>query len=69
MKKLSILMLAALVALAIVIPAAVRSRIEKTRSSTPNGRFTLESDVGSVTLTGYVIVRGSRGHRRGPGRL
>jgi hypothetical protein len=52
MKKLSILMLTALVALAIVIPAAARSRIEKTLKLAPNGRFTLESDVGSVTLTG-----------------
>ena len=45
-------MLTALVALAIVIPAAARSRIEKTLKLAPNGRFTLESDVGSVTLTG-----------------
>ena len=52
MKKLNILMLTALAALAIVIPAAARSRIEKTLKLAPNGRFTLESDVGSVTLTG-----------------
>jgi len=52
MKKLNILMLTGLAALAIVIPAAARSHIEKTLKLAPNGRFTLESDVGSVTLSG-----------------
>jgi len=52
MKKLSILLLAALVAPAFATLAAARSRIEKTLKLEPNGRFALESDVGSVTLTG-----------------
>ncbi|MGD0127099.1 MAG: DUF4097 family beta strand repeat-containing protein [Terriglobia bacterium] len=66
MKKLSIMMLAALVALAIVIPAAARSRIEKTLKLEPNGRFAVDSDVGSVTITGksssgaHVVIEADR---------
>jgi hypothetical protein len=52
MKKLSILLLAALVTPAFAALADASSRIEKTLKLEPNGRFVLESDVGSVTLTG-----------------
>jgi len=52
MKKLSILLLAALLASTFATLAAARSHIEKTLKLEPNGRFALESDVGSVTLTG-----------------
>jgi len=52
MKKLTISLLLALSTLAFVTLAAARSRIEKTLKLEPNGRFTLDSDVGSVTLTG-----------------
>ena len=52
MKKLSNLLRAALVVLVFATLAAAGSRIEKTLKLEPNGRFVLESDVGSVTLTG-----------------
>jgi DUF4097 and DUF4098 domain-containing protein YvlB len=52
MKKLSILLLAALLASTFATLAAARSHIEKTLKLEPNGRFALDSDVGSVTLTG-----------------
>jgi DUF4097 and DUF4098 domain-containing protein YvlB len=66
MKKLSILLLAALVVPAFASLAAARSRIEKTLKLEPNGRFILESDVGSVTLTGrsssgvHVVIEADR---------
>jgi hypothetical protein len=52
MRKLSILLLAALATLAFVTLAVASSRIERTLKLDPNGRFVLESDVGSVTLAG-----------------
>jgi len=52
MKKLSILLFAALVATTFSSLAEASSRIEKTLKLEPNGRFVLESDVGSVTVTG-----------------
>ncbi len=45
-------MVAALALLAIAVPAAAESRIEKNLELQPGGRFTLESEVGSVTVTG-----------------
>ncbi len=52
MRKLSILLLAALVTPALATLAEASSRIEKDLKLEPNGRFVLESEVGSVTLTG-----------------
>jgi len=52
MRKLSILLLAAFVIPALATLAVASSRIEKNLKLEPNGRFVLESDVGSVTLTG-----------------
>jgi DUF4097 and DUF4098 domain-containing protein YvlB len=46
------ILVAALSLLAIASPAAAESRIEKDLELQPGGRFTLESEVGSVTLTG-----------------
>ena len=43
---------AALSFLAIALPAAAESRIEKDLELQPKGQFVLESDVGSVTVTG-----------------
>lgn len=43
---------AALSLLAVVRPAAAQSRIEKDLALQPNGKFTLESEVGGVTVTG-----------------
>jgi DUF4097 and DUF4098 domain-containing protein YvlB len=44
--------LMALSLVATVVPAAAESRIVKDLDLQPNGRFTLESDLGSVTVTG-----------------
>jgi DUF4097 and DUF4098 domain-containing protein YvlB len=52
MRKLSILLLTALIVPALATLAEASSRIEKTLKLEPKGRFVLESDVGSVTLTG-----------------
>ncbi len=54
MKRLGTLgvMVAALSLLALASPAAAESRIEKTLELQPGGHFTLESEVGSVTVTG-----------------
>jgi hypothetical protein len=52
MRKLSILLLAVLITPALATLANAGSRIEKNLKLEPNGRFVLESDVGSVTLTG-----------------
>jgi DUF4097 and DUF4098 domain-containing protein YvlB len=52
MRKVSILLLAALIVPALAAFAAASSRIEKTLKLEPKGRFVLESDVGSVALTG-----------------
>jgi hypothetical protein len=52
MRKLSTLLLAALVTPALATLASASSRIERTLKLEPKGRFVLESDVGSVTLTG-----------------
>ena len=52
MRKLSILLLAALITPALATLAEASSRIEKNLKLEPKGRFVLESDVGSVTLTG-----------------
>ena len=54
MKRLGTLgvMAAALSLLALASPAAAESRIEKTLELQPGGHFTLESEVGSVTVTG-----------------
>ena len=43
---------AALALLALAVPAMAESRIEKNLELSPGGRFTLNSDVGSVTVTG-----------------
>jgi len=45
-------LVAALALLAIATPAAAESRIEKNLDLQPGGRFTLESEVGSTTVTG-----------------
>jgi hypothetical protein len=45
-------LVAALSLLAMASPAAAESRIEKNLELQPGGRFTLESEVGSVTATG-----------------
>jgi hypothetical protein len=66
MRKLNIALLAALVIAAIVPLAQARSRIEKNLKLEPRGRFVLESEVGSVTLTGtsssgaHVVITSSR---------
>ncbi len=52
MRKLSILLLAALITPALAALADASSRIEKNLKLEPKGRFVLESDVGSVTLNG-----------------
>jgi hypothetical protein len=52
MRKLSILLFAALVTPALATWAAARPRIERTLKLEPKGRFVLESDVGSVVVTG-----------------
>jgi hypothetical protein len=52
MRKLSILLLVALVTPALATLADGSSRIERNLKLEPKGRFVLESDVGSVTLTG-----------------
>ena len=52
MRKLNMVLLAALVTPFLATLANASSRIEKTLKLEPNGRFVLESDVGSVTLTG-----------------
>jgi len=52
MKRFGILLFAALVTLTFATLASARSRIEKTLKLEPNGKFALDSDVGSVTLTG-----------------
>jgi hypothetical protein len=52
MRKASILLLAALATVALATLAEARSRIERNLKLEPKGRFVLESDVGSVTLTG-----------------
>jgi DUF4097 and DUF4098 domain-containing protein YvlB len=46
------ILVAAVSLLAIASPAAAESRIEKNLELQPGGRFTLESEVGSVTVTG-----------------
>jgi len=46
------IMVAALSLLAMASPAAAESRIEKSLDLQPKGRFVLESEVGSVTVTG-----------------
>jgi DUF4097 and DUF4098 domain-containing protein YvlB len=45
-------MVAALAFLATALPAAAESRIEKNLKLQPHGQFILESEVGSVTVTG-----------------
>lgn len=66
MRKLSILLLAALIAPALATLADASSRIEKDLKLQPKGRFVLESDVGSVTLTGgassgaHVVITSDR---------
>lgn len=45
-------MMAALSLLVIALPGAAESRIEKNLELQPKGQFILESDVGSVTVTG-----------------
>ncbi len=52
MRKLSILLVASLVTVALATLAEASSRIEKNLKLEPKGRFVLVSDVGSVTLTG-----------------
>jgi hypothetical protein len=52
MRKLSILLLAALITPALATLAKADSRVEKNLKLEPKGRFVLDSDVGSVTLTG-----------------
>ena len=52
MRKPSILLVVALITAALATFAEASSRIEKTLKLEPKGRFVLESDVGSVTLTG-----------------
>jgi len=52
MRKVNALLLAAIVTPVFAALAAADTHIEKTLKLEPNGRFVLESDVGSVTLTG-----------------
>ena len=52
MRKLNILLLAAFLTTALATLAVASSHIEKNLKLEPNGRFVLESDVGSVTLNG-----------------
>ena len=52
MRKLSILLLAALITPGLATLAVAGSRIEKNLKLEPKGRFVLDSDVGSVTVTG-----------------
>jgi hypothetical protein len=52
MRKLSILLLAALVTPVLATLADASSRIERNLKLEPKGRFVLQSDVGSVNLTG-----------------
>src|SRR5208282_5206946 len=47
-----VILVAALSLLAMASPAVAESRIEKNLELQPGGRFTLESEVGSVTVTG-----------------
>ena len=60
------LALAALMFLAMSMPALADSRIEKNLELQPGGRFTLESEVGSVTVTGasrpgaHIVVTSER---------
>src|ERR1017187_9506101 len=57
---------AALSILAIVSPAVAESRIEKNLELQPKGQFVLESEVGSVTVTGssgsgaHIVVTSDR---------
>ena len=59
-------MVAALSLLAMASPATAESRIEKNLELQPKGRFTLESEVGSVTVTGasrsgaHVVITSER---------
>jgi DUF4097 and DUF4098 domain-containing protein YvlB len=46
------ILVAALALLAMATPAAAESRVEKNLELQPGGRFTLESETGSVTVTG-----------------
>jgi len=52
MRKLSSLLLAALITSALATLADASSHIEKSLKLEPKGRFVLDSDVGSVTVTG-----------------
>ena len=52
MRKFSVLLIAPLAAAALATLAQASSRIERNLKLEPRGRFVLESDVGSVTLTG-----------------
>jgi hypothetical protein len=52
MRKLSILLFAALITPALATLGGASSRIERNLKLEPKGRFVLDSDVGSVTLTG-----------------
>ena len=66
MRKLSIASLAALIIAALAPLAQASSRIEKNLKLEPKGRFVLESEVGSVTLTGrsssgaHVLITSNR---------
>jgi len=66
MRKLSIASLAALIIAALAPLAQASSRIEKNLKLEPKGRFVLESEVGSVTLTGrsssgaHVVITSNR---------
>lgn len=66
MKRHKAVLLAGLAALALGVAARAETRIEKNLKLEPNGRFVLESDAGSVTVTGraasgaHVVITSNR---------
>ena len=65
MGKLSSLLLATLITPALATLAVAGSHVEKNLKLEPKGRFVLDSDVGSVTVTG-VSSSGARVVRASP---
>ncbi|MBZ5562833.1 MAG: DUF4097 domain-containing protein [Acidobacteriia bacterium] len=66
MRRQRVVLLAGLAALALGVAARAETRIEKDLKLEPNGRFVLESDSGSVTVTGraasgaHVVITSNR---------
>ncbi len=66
MRRQRAVLLAGLAALALGVAARAETRIEKNLKLEPNGRFVLESDSGSVTVTGrsasgaHVVITSNR---------